>query len=43
MLLALVLQKLVSSMDADDECTDLSYQAWCLDDGALAANRPAVL
>ncbi|KAL5474555.1 hypothetical protein EMCRGX_G026516 [Ephydatia muelleri] len=29
--------------DADDECMDLLYQAWYLDDGALAGNRPAVL
>ena len=33
---ALVLQKLISSADADD-------QAWYLDDDALAGNRPAVL
>ena len=27
----------------DDECMDYLYQAWYLDDGALAGNRPAVL
>ena len=30
-------------MEADEECGDLLYQAWYLDDGALAGNRPAVL
>ena len=30
-------------MDADDKCMDLLYQAWYVDDGALAGNRPAVL
>ena len=43
LLFALVLQKLVSSVDADAECMDNLYQAWYLDDGALAGNRPAVL
>ncbi|KAL5478022.1 hypothetical protein EMCRGX_G024897 [Ephydatia muelleri] len=43
LLFALVLQKLISSVDADDECMDLLCQAWYLDDGALAGNRPAVL
>ena len=43
LLFALVLQKLISSVDAVDECMDLLYQAWYLDDGALAGNRPAVL
>ena len=43
LLFALVLQKQISSVDADDECMDLLYQAWYLDDGALAGNRPAVL
>ena len=43
LLFALVLHKLISSVDADDECMDLFYQAWYLDDGALAGNRPAVL
>ena len=43
LLFALVLQKLISSGDAVDECMDLLCQAWYLDDGALAGNRPAVL
>ena len=43
LLFALVLQKLISGVDADDECMDLLYQAWYLDDGTLAGNRPAVL
>ena len=30
-------------MDADDECVDLLYQAWYLDDGVLAGDCPAVL
>ena len=30
-------------MEADEECVVLLYQAWYLDDGALAGNRPAVL
>ena len=29
-------------MDADDECVDLLYQAWYLDDGVLAGDHPAV-
>ena len=43
LLFALVLHKLVASMEADDECFDLLIQAWYLDDGALAGSRPAVL
>ena len=42
LLFALVLQKLISSVDADDECVDLLYQAWYLDDGVIAGDRPAV-
>ena len=30
---ALVLHQIVSSIDADDECLHLLYQAWYLDDG----------
>ena len=30
-------------MDADDESVDLLYQAWYLDEGVLAGDRPAVL
>ena len=43
LLFALVLQKLVSSLDADEECAEILLQAWYLDDGALAGTRPAVL
>ena len=43
LLFALVLQKLVSSLDADDECAEILLQAWYLDDGALEGTRPAVL
>eukprot|EP00731_Ephydatia_muelleri_P020890 Em0013g617a len=43
LLFALVLQKLVSSLDADDECAEILLQAWYFDDGALAGTRPAVL
>ena len=41
--IALVLHKLISSVDANDECIDLLYQAWYLDDDALAGNHSAVL
>ena len=43
LLFALVLLKLVSSLDADEECAEILLQAWYLDDGALAGTRPAVL
>ncbi|KAL5500176.1 hypothetical protein EMCRGX_G011690 [Ephydatia muelleri] len=45
MLLALhvVLQKLISTIDADDECLQLLLQAWYLEDGVLAGKRSAVL
>ncbi|KAL5491741.1 hypothetical protein EMCRGX_G017093 [Ephydatia muelleri] len=36
MLFALVLHKLVSSIEADDDCINLSFNAWYLDDGILA-------
>ena len=42
-LFALVLQKLVSSLEADVECFDLLLQVWYLDDGSLAGTRSAVL
>ena len=32
-LFSLALRKLVSSIDADDECIDLLLQAWYMDDG----------
>ena len=43
MLFALVLHKLVSSIDADDGCLNLILQTWYLDDGVLANNHTAVL
>ena len=43
LLFALVLQKLVSSLDADDECAEILLQGWYLDNGALAGTRSAVL
>ena len=43
MKLYLVLQKLVSSLDADEECAEILLQAWYLDNGALAGTRSAVL
>ena len=43
MLFALVLHKLVTSIDADDECFHLLLKAWYLDDDALAGERSAVL
>ena len=43
LLFALVLHKVTSAIDADDECLDLLYQAWYMDDGVLAGKRSAVL
>ena len=43
MLFALVLRKLVSSIEADDGCFDLSLNFWYLDDGVLAGERLAVV
>eukprot|EP00731_Ephydatia_muelleri_P025776 Em0017g859a len=42
-LFALVLQKLVSSIEADDDCINLSFNAWYLDDGILVGERSAVV
>ena len=42
MLFALVLHKLVSSIEADDECLNISQQNWYLDDGVIAGDRQAV-
>eukprot|EP00731_Ephydatia_muelleri_P007198 Em0003g1446a len=39
---ALNWQKLAAIIDADDECIDLLFHAWYLDDGVLAGNRLAV-
>ena len=43
MLFALVLRKLVSSIQANDGCFDLSLKLWYLDDGMLAGERSAVV
>ena len=43
LLFTLVLQKLVSSLNANEECAEILLQAWYLDDGALAGTRSAVL
>ncbi|KAL5474501.1 hypothetical protein EMCRGX_G026456 [Ephydatia muelleri] len=40
MLFALVLQKLISTIDADGECLQLLLQAWYLDDGVLQFSVP---
>ena len=32
-----------TAIDEDDECLDLLYQAWYMDDGVLAGKRSAVL
>ena len=41
--MTLVLQKLVSSLDADEECAEILLQAWYLGNGALAGTCSAVL
>ena len=44
LLFSLVLHKLVSSIEADDDCVHyLLFQAWYLDDGVLAGHRKSVL
>ena len=43
MLFALVLQKLISTIEVDNECLQILFQAWYLDDGVLAGKRSAVL
>ena len=40
---ALVLHRIVSSIDADDDCLNLLYQAWHLGDGALADSKSSLL
>ena len=42
MLFALVLHKLVSSIEADDGCINLHLNMWYLDDGVIAGERSAV-
>ena len=43
MLFALVLHKLVTSIEVDDDCLHLILEAWYLDDGVLARERSAVI
>ena len=43
LLFALVLQKIVNAIDADDNCVHILYQAWCLDDGTLAGKKSAIV
>eukprot|EP00731_Ephydatia_muelleri_P016164 Em0009g588a len=43
MLFALVLHKLVTSIEVDDDCLHLILEAWYLDDGVLAGERSAVI
>ena len=38
-----VLHKLISSIDADNDCLQVLFQAWYLDDGVLTGSRSAVL
>ena len=42
MLFALVLRKLVTSLEADDGCFNLLLNLWYLDDEVLAGDRLAV-
>ena len=43
LLFSLVLHKLISSIDADDDCLQMLFQAWYLDDGVLTESHSAVL
>ena len=43
LLFSLVLQKLISSIDANEDCLQVLFQAWYLDDGVLTGSRSAVL
>ena len=43
MLFALVLHKLVTSIEVDDDCLHLILEAWYLDDGVLAGEKSAVI
>ena len=42
-LFALVLQQIVNMIYTDEECADLSHNAWYLDDGSLAGKSASVL
>ena len=43
LLLALVQQKILNAIDADDDCVHILYQAQYLDDGTLAGKKYAIL
>ena len=43
LLFSLVLQRQISSIDADDDCIQVLFQAWYLDDGVLTGRRSAAL
>ena len=43
LLFSLVLQRLISSIDADDDCLQMLFQAWYLDDGVLTGSCSAVV
>ena len=38
-----ILHKVITTIDAHDECLELLYQTWYMDDGVLAGKRSAVL
>ena len=42
-LFALVLQRIVNMIYTDEECADVSHNAWYLDDGSLAGKSASVL
>ena len=43
LLFALVLQKIITTINADDECLHILFQVWYLDDGVLAGSKSAIL
>ena len=43
LLFALVLQKILNALDADDDFIHILYQAWYLNDGTLAGKKSAIL
>ena len=43
LLFALVLQKIINAIDADDDCVHILYQAWYLDNETFAGIKSAIL
>ena len=43
LIFALVLHRIVQSIDADNDCLNILFQAWYLDDGVLAGKKSSVL